>query len=148
VGLVLLALGLLAFFLVHGAEPKPPPAPTTEAPGVRVALPKSPRPDRLREATGIYILENDRARFSLELMPGGRFRFLSHLQGREARQASGTWSLVGSRLTLVYERINGEALPDGPEVAVNLYRASAVVLKDTGLPEAVVLKKRTMIRQR
>ena len=60
----------------------------------------------------------------------------------------GTWSLVGSRLTLAYTTINDKPLEDGPDVAVNLYRGSSIVLKDTGLPDDVVLNKRTMIRQR
>jgi len=147
--IILLCLGIVVLFLVRGNEPEvEKPEPEAEEAFVRVPLPATPRKDRLKEAHGIYILENDKARFSLELQPNARFRFLSQVTGRARRDATGTWSLVGSRLTLAYTHVNGERIEDGPQVAVNVYQVSAIELKETGLSYPVVLKKRTMIRQR
>ena len=150
--LVLVALGLavLAFLIARGSEEKPDqPAdePTGyEDPLAAVPLPETPHRDVLDEARGLYVLESEKARFSLELMREGRFRFLSRFVGKEQREAHGKWNLVGSRLTMVYERVNG-APPEGSAEVVNRYRGSSIELLNTGLDFPVVLQKRAMLKQ-
>ena len=70
-----LGLTLLIVALVRGSgdPPEAPPEEPTrfEDELLNVPLPPTPHKDRLDEARGMYVLENDRARFSLELMREG-----------------------------------------------------------------------------
>ncbi|MDJ0523626.1 MAG: hypothetical protein QNJ90_16265 [Planctomycetota bacterium] len=146
---VLLALGILAFFLARDQQPAKDDEPVD--PGVeeiRIPLPKAPDPEPLHEqARGVYQLDAPGARVSLELMRGRRFRFLS-TRGDEQREASGTWSLTGNRLVLAYKEIGGKPVGEEPMVVANVWTGRTIELKDTGLPGRVVLTKRAMIRQR
>ena len=147
--IVLACGGILAFFLARGTAPEAPPE--TRDPGLEpILIPRPATPDPeppAEQARGLYMLESEDMRVSLELMGDRRFRFLSTRQGA-VREGVGTWSLAGNRLTLAYTHINGKPVGDEPVVAVNSWGGSMIELKDTGLPGRVILPKRAMIRRR
>ena len=143
------ALAGLGFVLIKGGtkDPAPkPPAPEFSG-GLDIQLPETRHRDVQEEARGVYMLENDQATISLELQREGRFRFLSRMQGKELREALGSWNLVGNRLTMKYETIDGKAI-DPPTLVRNVYRIRTIQLRETGLDFPVVLTKRTVIRDR
>jgi hypothetical protein len=146
---VLACCGILAFFLARGDEPEAPPE--GDEPGlapIEIRLPPLPEPEPPHEqARGLYVLDAEDMRVSLELMRDRRFRFLSTRQG-VVREGVGTWSLTGNRLTLAYTHVDGKSVGEKPLVAVNVWGGGVIELKDTGLPGRVILTKRNMIRQR
>jgi len=150
IAFVAVALATLVFFLVQGGE-QPAEKPVQDSARLRdplldVPMPATPHKDVLDEARGMYILENDQVRFSLELAEGGRFHFVSRMTGQPTREASGSWNLVGNRLTMSYALVNGKPFEGDP--IVNVYRGRSIELLDTGLDFRVILEKRTMLRKR
>lgn len=147
-GLSLLLLGGLVFVLMggEGTPPTEEPAPLREE-EVRIPLPPTPHKDVLDEARGIYMLESEQASFSLELLAGGRFRFSSRMRDQGQRRATGTWNLVGTRLSMVYRTVD-DAPVENAAVVSNVHRGRTIELRETGLSFPVVLTKRAMIRQR
>lgn len=144
------ALALCLVLLACGGDPEPdtPPPPAEPDTGeIRIPIPEPKRKPLHEQARGVYQLEAPRLRVSLELMRGRAFRFLS-TSGDERREATGTWSLTASRLTLAYTHMNGKSMGAEPLVVVNVWRGRTIELKDTGLPGRVILTKRAMIRQR
>jgi hypothetical protein len=145
------ALAALLFFLIRGNDPRREEAPEEEPPAARqpvqIPLPKTPHKDLQVEAQGLYLLENDVATFTLELQAESRFRFLSRMSGQEPRIATGTWNIVGNRLTMAYREIDGKALEEATLVR-NVYQGDSIVLRETGLPYPVVLDKHTVLRQK
>lgn len=143
-----LLLGALAFVLIRGGEQPPPETPAPPPDDlIHIPLPPTPHKDVLEQARGIYMLESEQATFSLELLSEGRFRFSSRMQGQKQRRATGTWNLVGTRLTMVYRRVD-DAPVEKASVANNVHRGKTIELRETGLDFPVVLTKRTMIRGR
>ena len=143
-------LTLLLVALIRGGHKDPEPQPEEEPDflhGVEIPLPATPHKDLQEEARGMYVLEIRNGTFNLELQREGRFRFLSRLQGKELREATGTWNLVGSRLTMSYQQIDGKPV-ESPTVVRNVYTGTTIQLRETGLDFPVVLTKRTMLRER
>ncbi len=151
--LILVCLGVVAFFVVSSGEDPAPQSPEGEAskPGdfdVNIPLPSMPEAEPIAtQARGAYVLETAEARVSLELMKGRHFRFIS-TRGAKVREAVGTWSLAGRRLTLAYTHIDGAPVGQEPTVVANVWNGTTIELRDTGLPGRVILTKRTMIRNR
>jgi len=147
--IVLVCLGILAFFLARGGEPEAPveDAGTGFEP-ILIPLPAPPEPEPVTErARGMYMLRAEDASVSLELMRDRTFRFLSTRKGA-VREGTGTWSLAGRRLSLAYTHIDGKAIEGDPVVVVNAWYGDSIELKDTGLEGRVILTKRAMIKQR
>ncbi len=147
---VAVCLLVLALFLARGSEEEAPPISAAEpgGPDVRIPLPPLPDPEPPAvRARGAYQLARPGLQVTLELMRGRAFRFRS-TRGGDVREATGTWSLTGTRLTLAYRAVDGEPIGKEPTVVANEWRGTTILLKDTGLPGPIVLKKRTMIRGR
>ncbi len=147
---VVLALVGLVISSGHMREDDPAP-PETRGGSVNFPMPdRDPGPGLAEQARGLYLLEGEGMRFSLDLRGGSVFRFVSSLGNKPRIEASGTWSLTGNRLTLAYTRISGR--PDitakTPVVAVNAWRGNSVELLETPLKQRVILTKRTALRQR
>ena len=147
---VLLGLGFCTVLLACGGDADVEPAPTAEPDDgeIRIQLPAPAEPKPLHEqARGIYQLQTEQLRVSLELMHGRVFRFLS-MRGEQRREATGTWNLAGNRLVLAYREMDGKPVGEEPLVVTNLWHGRTIELKETGFPGRVVLTKRAMIRRR
>lgn len=124
-------------------------APVTET----VSFPM-PQPEAIRsgkeEARGLYVLKAGDRSFTLDLEHGSRFRMVVSIAGKPPREARGTWSLVGKRLTMAYHVVPGrpEITAENPDVVVNTWYGDRIELADTGSVTPVVLRKRTAFRQR
>jgi len=147
---VLACLVILAVVLARGAEQAVAPKESDDLGNLDAPIPLPPMPKGKAPAVrarGAYQLLGSGFQVTLELMRGRNFHFLS-TRGRDVREATGTWSLTGSRLTLAYREVDGTSVGEEPTIVVNEWRGTTIELKNTGLPGPVVLRKRTMIRGR
>jgi hypothetical protein len=148
---VVLALVGLVISSGHVREDDPEPAPGPTSGSVSFPMPdRDPVPGLAEQARGLYVLEGEGLRFSLDLRAGSLFNFVSTWGDKPKIEAAGTWSLTGTRLTLTYTWITGRSdiSAEKPVIAVNVWRGKSVELLETGRKERVILSKRTVLRQR
>ena len=71
-------------------------------------------------------------------------------EGKPLREATGTWNLVGTRLTLAYQHVPGQPriTKANPEIVVNAWYGRSIELKNTGSATPIILRKRTALRQK
>lgn len=154
---VLAGLVLLGFLVSGGHERNddPPPAiGAEEAEGDTTVRMPMPGPAEVKsameEARGLYTLKARDRTFTIDLMEQRRFRFVVAITGKPLREATGTWTLVGNRLTMSYTQVPGrpEITPANPDVVTNVWRGTTIELKDPSFLTPVILRKRTAIRQK
>ena len=146
---------LLAILILGGHEPTEPPASVSSAGEDRdpVHIPM-PGPAEVKsameQARGLYTLKARDRSFTIDLLAENRFRFVVAITGKPVREATGTWTLVGDRLTMTYTHVPGRSdiTPANPDVVTNVWRGTSIELKDPSFVTPVILQKRTAIRQK
>jgi hypothetical protein len=150
--LVVCALGVLTLLLAGREKTAAPQQRATPGPAPQQPLPLQPSPPVALEeqARGFYVRETPALRVVLNLQAGRRFVFTTVLHDGRRRQASGTWSLAGQTLTMVYTRMSGrpEITPEHPVVARNVWTRDRVEILETGTRQHLVLRRQASIRRR
>jgi hypothetical protein len=149
IGMIVLCVAILAFFLGRGEKPPAPPAkagPAVDPVVVPIPAPERPAPEE--EAVGLYVHDGDKLRLTLHLLEGGAFTFLAVRPNGESRRASGTWRIRKWELILTYTHSFGVPLPGGPEEAAHGWRGERIELRDPALTGTLTLTKRQTIRLR